>query len=229
MIALVDSTRRVLDRGTEREILAPTTATFADGERIGILAARGSGKSVIARLLSGIEEPDHGQILRSGRISWPIGFAGALHPDLTPAENIRLLANLLGEDPQELTAFCDTIARLGSALDRPMRSASPALRAAIAWCLSIGVACDTYIADDVIGFGLGAERDLSEALLESRLQTAGLVFLSSNPQQLDRFCDRFYVLISAQLVPCNDLRAGQEALSEALVPGPSDPSRAEHV
>ena len=222
MIALLDASRRVPAPGVPREILAPTTLMIPDRARVGILAARGSGKSAIARLLAGIDPPDEGQVLRQGRVSWPVGFAGALHPDLTVADNIALIAGLLGEDAADLTAFCDLVGGLGMLLDQPMKRATPAQRAALGWCLSLGVACDTYIADDTIGFGLNRQRAMSEMLLSQRLETAGLVFLSSNPQQIGRFCDRFYVLIGGRLVPCDDLRAGQEALDAMSYPTERD-------
>jgi len=227
VIALLGAARRVPAPGLPRdrlprEILAPTTLMIPDLARVGILAARGSGKSVIARLLAGIDPPDEGEVLRQGRVSWPIGFAGALHPDLTVADNIALIAGLLGENAAELTAFCDLVGGFGALLDQPMKRATPAQRAALGCCLSLGVACDTYIADDTIGFGLNRQRAMSEMLLTQRLETAGLVFLSSNPQQIGRFCDRFYVLLGGRLMPCDDLRAGQQALEAISDPAEGD-------
>jgi capsular polysaccharide transport system ATP-binding protein len=229
MITLIDASRRGMDADRPSDILAPTSLIIADGERVGILAARGSGKSVIARLLCGIDQPDTGAVVRQGRLSWPLGSAGALHPDLTVAENIATIARLTGEDPMTLTALCELLGNLTPILHRPMKTVSPAQRAAVAWCLAAGVTCDTYIADDTIGFGLDRQRDLSEAFLLQRLETAGLVFLSSNPQQLGRFCRRFFVLIAGRLIPCPDLLAGQAALNAldplhaaAFAEGPND-------
>jgi capsular polysaccharide transport system ATP-binding protein len=218
MITLIDASRRGMDAEGPRDILAPTSLIIGDGERVGILATRGSGKSVIARLLCGIDQPDTGEVVRQGRLSWPLGSAGALHPDLTVAENIGIIARLTGEDPLTLTALSETLGGLGPILFHPMKTISPANRAAVAWCVAAGVTCDTYIADDTIGFGLDRQRDLSEAFLLQRLETAGLVFLSSNPQQIARFCQRHFVLIAGQLIPCPDLQAGQAALAAAHSP-----------
>jgi capsular polysaccharide transport system ATP-binding protein len=222
VIALLAASRRVVSANGPREILSPTTLMIHDRARVGILAARGSGKSVIARLLAGIDPPDEGEVLRQGRVSWPIGFAGGLHPDLTVAENIALIAGLLGEDAGELTAFCDLVGGLGALLGLPMKRATPAERSVLGCCLSLGVACDTYIADDTIGFGLNRQRAKSEMLLTQRLETAGLVFLSSNPQQIGRFCDQFYVLLAGRLLPCEDLRAGQQSLEAMSCPAEGD-------
>lgn len=216
MITLIDASRRQMGVDGPRDILAPTSLVIGPRDRVGILAARGSGKSVIARLLCGIDRPDSGHVLRQGRLSPPLGSAGMLHPDLTVAENIAIVARLEGEDPLALIAECELLGGLGPILHRRMGAVSPAQRAAVAWCVTATLPCTTYIADDSIGFGLDRQRDLSEAYLLDRLASAGLVFLSSNPQQIDRFCTRNFVLIAGQLIPCPDLLAGQEALTASL-------------
>lgn len=212
MIALIDAARQVIHANGPREILTQTSLVIEDGERVGILAARGTGKSVLARLFCGIDQPDSGAILRTGSISWPMGAAGMLHPDLTVAENIAIVARMTGEWAPDLIARCSLLGDLYPILHQPMKLTSPAQRAAVAWCLAAAVTHDTYLVDDNIGFGLGRQRDLSEAYLTCRLEQAGLVFLSSNPQQIVRFCDRFLLFIAGRLIPCNDPLAGQAAL-----------------
>lgn len=212
MIALLDASRRIGIGAQARDILAPASLVFAPAEKVGILAPRGAGKSILARMLAGIDPPDGGAVLHEGRISWPVGFAGALHPDLSIAENLRLIARILGEDPQEMIAFCTRIAGLEDVADAALKTLSPAGRAALAFCVSMSVACDSYIADDTTGFGTGAQRDLSEAVFEKRLSGAGLILLSSNPRTITRFCDHVLVLLEARLVACPDAQTAADAL-----------------
>lgn len=180
---------------------------------MGILAPRGTGKSTLARLFTGVDIPSGGKIIRSGRISWPLGFAGGLHPDLTVLDNLDMTARLLGEDRLQFIGFCDAFAQLGSLLDARMSSVSPGERALIAYACSIAVACDTYIADDMLGVGLDEVRAKCEAMLERRLQTAGLIFLTSNPRYMSRFCDRYFCLLRTQLIETDDLAAATEAVA----------------
>jgi capsular polysaccharide transport system ATP-binding protein len=188
------------------------SAHFGPGERVGILAASGAGKSTIARLLTGVEQPDSGTVLRAGRVSWPMGFAGGFHPDLTLMDNLTLLADLLREPRARLIGFCAEFADLHDVLNQPVKMLSPGSRLAAAFSFSMAVACDTYIADDTIGFGDGQVRKMSEAMLEKRLQNAGLIFLSRNPSQLAKFCERYLVLIDGQLRPCASPEIGMRAL-----------------
>lgn len=208
MITLVNATR-VHDQTV---ILAQVSACFKPRERVGILAAAGSGKSTVARLLSGIDEPDSGAILRQGRISWPMGFAGAFHPDLTAARNITLIADLIGQDPGRTLAFCDRFGAFAGGLDRPMKTFSPVERATLGFSLSLSLPCDTYIADEVIGVGDTAMRARCDAMLGRRLASAGLVFLSRNPAQIRKYCQTFHVLIGGKLIPCRDIDTAAAAL-----------------
>ena len=93
-----------------------------------------------------------------------LGYADKLRGSMgeLPDAQSRLsyIARLTGEDPLSLTALCELLGSLTPILHRPMKTVSPAQRAAVAWCLAAGVTCDTYIADDTIGFGLDRQRDL---------------------------------------------------------------------
>lgn len=214
MITLLNASRSYQGRKAEaRVILAPTSLHLGSFEKVGILAPRGTGKSTLARLFTGVDLPSGGKIIRSGRISWPLGFAGGLHPDLTVLDNLDMTARLLGEDRLQFIGFCDAFAQLGSLLDAKMSSVSPGERALIAYACSIAVACDTYIADDMLGVGLDEVRAKCEAMLERRLQTAGLIFLTSNPRYMSRFCDRYFCLLRTQLIETDDLAAATEAVA----------------
>src|SRR5690606_12619453 len=57
------------------------------GVSYGIMGINGAGKSTLMRLIAGTEMPNSGRIVREARVSWPLGFAGGLHPSLTGREN----------------------------------------------------------------------------------------------------------------------------------------------
>ena len=193
-------------------LLTDASEYFGRGERVGILAAPGTGKSSIARMLSGIEKPDIGHVYREGKTSWPIGFAGAFHPELTGAQNIRLLSELVGHDPLEAIAFCTEFADLGESLGKKNKTYSSVERAMLSYSFSLAVPCDMYVADEVIGVGDSEMRLRCSAILDQRLENAGLIFLSKNPAQLQKHCSRFLLLIESKLVPCYNLNDGVEAL-----------------
>lgn len=67
---------------------------IGSGEIIGIFGRSGSGKTMIARVLAGIEEPSNGSVESDGsRISVALGAPAFAH-DLTVFENLNLFASL---------------------------------------------------------------------------------------------------------------------------------------
>jgi len=210
---VLDNVSRIqrTDTGT-LVLLSEASEYFGKDERVGILAAPGTGKSSIARLLSGIEKPDSGNIYREGKTSWPIGFAGGFHPELTGAQNITFLSELVGQDPLESIAFCIEFADLGESMGKKIKAYSSMERAIVSYSFSLSVSCDMYIADEVIGVGDPDMRLKCSAILDQRLENAGLIFLSKNPAQLEKHCTRYLLLIESKLVPCENLDVGVKAL-----------------
>ncbi len=194
-------------------ILLNANTRFGTGERIGILAKIGTGKSSIARMLSGVDEPDQGHVERQGRVSWPIGFAGFLHPNLTVAKNLEFFARLIGMPVEQVIDFCDEFCQQPGLLSKFVKDLTPTQRAMLSYsCAMVVDTPTTYIADEVIAVGVASDRERCDEVLFERLQTGGLVYLSRNIRQIERYCDRYYVFINNRLIPCDDLVAAQRAL-----------------
>lgn len=194
-------------------ILIGANATFRRGERVGILALPGSGKSTLARMLAGIDAPDRGTIRRQGRVSWPIGFAGFLHPNLGVRDNLKIFARLMGMPPAEVLTFCEEFAGIPGLADRMMQDLTPTQRALLAYACAVSVPGPAmWIADEVISVGEPHHRARCDNVLAERLKDGGLVFISRNTRQLKLTCERFMVLINRRLVPCHDVDVAREAL-----------------
>lgn len=215
MITLLDVTRSIPVSPVPRILLNKVSRHFGRKDRVGILAAAGSGKSTLARMLAGIEPPDHGHVVKQGRISWPIGFSGMLHPDLTGIENIHIIAGSLQRDPAAAIAFCAEFTGLGALLEQQVKRFSPVERGALAFSLSMEVPCDMYIADEVIGYGNQEVREKCDAMLNKRLERAGFIFLSKNPSQLKKKCSSFIALTNGHLIACPDVDVAAKVLELA--------------
>lgn len=185
--------------GTFDAILRDVSLQIGPRERVGIMAATGSGKTTIARLLCGIETPDKGRV-NTSEVSWPLGYAGFLHPNLSVSDNLNLVARLLGQYPSHYTSLVCHLAEVSPTTQ--VRDLAPTQRAVLAYMCAMAVSGRTLIADDTLTVGDEKMRRKCEALLKARFDSHGLVFLTRNPRQMRQFCTRVFALSQGRLIPC---------------------------
>lgn len=174
--------------GIEKVVARDISFTFPPGECVALMGANGAGKSTMLRMIAGTLQPDRGEIIRRGSVSWPVGFAGSFHGDLTGAQNVKFVARIYGVDTDEMVAFTSDFARLGSHFHLPVRTYSSGMKSRLAFGMSMAVRFDTYLIDEVTAVGDGAFKAKSELMLQERLKHSGAVFVSHAPEQMERLC-----------------------------------------
>lgn len=216
MIGFEDCTKRFRLDDEERVILDKANLLFAPSDRICVLAPPGSGKTTIAHLLSGFGRPSAGQVHRSGRISWPLGFSGAFHPAMTGVRNVEIIADLAEAPRNWVSAYVAEFSELGDDYYRPMETYSSSMRSRLGFALSMAIPADTYVIDGSIGSGSPAYRAKCEVALEQKLEKAGMFFLTPSPRMAERFGRRFAILRNRDFVLYEDFDAAREAFEEDL-------------
>jgi capsular polysaccharide transport system ATP-binding protein len=81
-------------RRGEKVVADNISVVFPTGKAVALFGRNGAGKSTLLNMISGNLEPDSGEIIRKGEISYPVGFAGSFHRDLTGAQNTRFVARV---------------------------------------------------------------------------------------------------------------------------------------
>ena len=95
------------------QVLDRVSLVVSPGDRIGIVGPNGIGKSTLLRVLAGLEEPDGGELVRSGAVGYL-----PQEPEARPGETVRgYLARRTGVGAAEQRDGC---AR--GAARRPSRS-----------------------------------------------------------------------------------------------------------
>jgi capsular polysaccharide transport system ATP-binding protein len=181
------------------------TAEFPSGQATALLGRNGAGKSSLLAMLAGTLRPDAGHVRRRGSVSWPVGFAGAFHPDLTGAQNTRFVARVYGVDSAALLDFVRQVSGLGTAMRSPVRRYSSGMRARLGFAISMGIPFDMYLVDEVTAVGDAAFRRETAALLKARLRQAGAIVVSHAPAQLRAVCTAGAVLQEGRLRMFADL------------------------
>jgi energy-coupling factor transporter ATP-binding protein EcfA2 len=112
MIRLENLTKAFSFRGQRKLVADNVSLTLPAGKAIGLLGRNGSGKSTLLRIIAGTVPPDRGRVITEGQISWPVGLAGGMHPDLTGMQNTRFLGRIYGVDTDELVDFVQHFSEL---------------------------------------------------------------------------------------------------------------------
>lgn len=205
MIRFETVSKRFVLHGQIRTVLAPTDLTLPTGRSVALLGRNGAGKSTLLKLIAGTLDPSAGRIVAQGTVSWPVGFAGAFHPDLTGAQNTRFLARVYGIDTQALSDFVEDFAELGAYFRQPFRSYSSGMKARLAFGVSMGIPFDTYLVDEVTAVGDGAFRAKASALFKARMAQSGAIVVSHALPQLRDLTEAALVLENGQLRYFDDL------------------------
>jgi capsular polysaccharide transport system ATP-binding protein len=188
MIEFRHVTKAYRTRGQPKVLLNDLSLALPKGATVGVLGRNGAGKSTLLGMVAGTVRPDSGQIRRHATISWPLGFSGSFHPDLTGAQNARFVARIYGVDTDGLIAYVEDFAELGDFLDMPVRSYSSGMKARLAFGLSMGVAFDWYLVDEITAVGDAAFKRKSLAAFHERLSAAGLLMVSHSTATIRSYC-----------------------------------------
>ncbi len=207
MIQLQGLSKRFRTRGGYTVVADDMTLDVPGDISIALLGRNGAGKSTLLQMIAGTIRPDHGRISTAGRVSWPVGFGGSFHPELTGAQNVRFLARIYGVDTDSLTQYVAEFAELGQQYHMPVRSYSAGMKSRLTFGAAMGIKFDTYLIDEVTAVGDVQFRRKSRSVLMSRLQRSGAIVVSHDLPQLREICSAGLLLDQGRLRYFDDLDA----------------------
>ena len=210
MIALRNLTKTYRLHGRRKVVADDITALFPSRVSVGLLGRNGAGKSTLLKMIAGTADPTSGDILSDGQISFPVGFAGSFHPDMTGAQNTRFVARIYGANTDALMAYVDDFAELGSHFHLPIRSYSSGMRSRLAFGVSMGLAFDTYLIDEITAVGDASFKRKSKQVFTDRMARAGSIFVSHSIGMVREMCTAGAVLENGKLDYFDDINEAIE-------------------
>ena len=205
MIEMINLDKTFVLNGRRKVVADQINATFPSGKAVALLGRNGAGKSTLLKMIAGTMDPTAGEIRSNGSISWPVGFAGSFHGDLTGAQNTQFIARIYGVDTRELVDFVEEFAALGNHFKLPFRTYSAVMKSRLAFGVSMGIGFDTYLVDEVTSVGDAIFRKKSSTVFLERMKHAGAVVVTHSIGQVRELCDAGAVLEAGKLTYCDDL------------------------
>lgn len=206
MIQFLDLQKSFWTRQGPKHVARDINAVFPSGTSVALLGRNGAGKSTMMQMIGGTIKPDAGEIRITGSMSWPVGFAGSFHADLTGRQNVRFIARVYGVDTDELIYFVKDFAEIGAHFDLPVRNYSSGMKSRLAFGVSIGIPFDTYLVDEVTSVGDAAFRRKSRQIFGDRMQNAGSVVVTHSMSEVRALCTAGAVLENGQLTYFEDVK-----------------------
>lgn len=198
------------------QVLNDINIKIDDGEKICILGGNGSGKSTLIRLISGIERPTSGEIVRTTRLSWPLAFSGAFQGAMTGLDNMRFICRIYQKDFDEVIDFVYDFSQLGAYLREPLKTYSSGMRARLAFALSMMIDFDCYLIDEVVAVGDARFQQRCHDELFVKRADRSYIIVSHDAAYVREHCDTGCVLVNGHLQEYGSVDEAQEVHAQNM-------------
>ena len=189
---------------TEFEALKGVDIVINEGESVAILGLNGSGKSTLLKLMSGVMEPDAGEVLTRGRVAGLIEVGAGFHPELSGRENVYLNAAILGMQRKEIEERYDEIvafSEIEEFIDQEVKHYSSGMFMRLAFSVAIHVEVDVLLVDEILSVGDAPFREKCRLKFEELIaQRKTLLIVSHDLDMVRELCTRGVVLSRGDVV-----------------------------
>ncbi|MFJ4224638.1 ABC transporter ATP-binding protein [Microbacterium sp. NPDC089695] len=189
---------------SEFEALKGVDLVIGEGESVAILGFNGSGKSTLLKLVSGVMEPDDGEVLTRGRVAGLIEVGAGFHPELSGRENVFLNAAILGMKKHEIEARYDEIvafSEIEQFIDQEVKHYSSGMFMRLAFSVAIHVELDVLLVDEILSVGDAPFREKCRLKFEQLISEGKtLVVVSHDMEMVRELCTRGIVINKGEVV-----------------------------
>ncbi|OFQ97747.1 ABC transporter ATP-binding protein [Alloscardovia sp. HMSC034E08] len=168
------------------------------GETVGLIGVNGSGKSTLLKLMSGVMQPDEGDVYVRGSIAGLIEVGAGFSPDLTGRENVYLNGAILGMSKEEIDEKYDDIVAFSEIepfMDTEVKFYSSGMFLRLAFAVAVHSDPDVFLIDEILAVGDEAFQDKCiRRLKEQQQRGQTMVLVSHSEDQIKALADRCVVI-----------------------------------
>lgn len=201
-------------------VLHDINFTVADGEALAILGRNGAGKSTLLKILTGVLQPDCGQIELSGKLTGLLELGTGFDFNLTGLQNIRTNGLLIGMTPEEVEQKMDAIIKfseLGHYIHEPIRTYSSGMVMRLAFSISIHADPQIFLIDEALSVGDGHfQQKCMRRIRQFRAEGGSIVFVSHDLNAVKMLCDRAIVLDKGHIAADDEPEAAVNIYNQIL-------------
>jgi ATP-binding cassette subfamily F protein 3 len=176
-------------------VLDDASAAFGERMKVGMIGRNGAGKSTLCRILTGNEEPDDGEVVRSRDLR--LGYLEQ-HDPWTPGEPVmEFLVRHTGREEWNCGKAAANFALKGALLEAPVDSLSGGYRTRVKLAAMVAMEPNFLLLDEPTNF-----LDLSTLLLLQEFLEefpGGALLVSHDREFLKRTCDHTLALERGRL------------------------------
>ncbi|MCI0390380.1 MAG: ABC transporter ATP-binding protein [Acidobacteria bacterium] len=180
------------------------------GEAVGVIGRNGAGKTTLLQIIAGILQPTLGDVRVEGRVTALLELGSGFNPEYTGRENILLSGQILGFSEGEMKQRLEIIAQfaeLEAFVDQPVKTYSTGMLMRLAFASAIHVDPDVLIVDEALSVGdVYFQRKSLDRMEYFRKSGKTVLFVSHEPQLVQRFCSRALWLESGRVAMLGDAR-----------------------
>lgn len=191
-----------------------------EGDALGIIGKNGAGKSTLLRILSGISQPDEGEINFYGKAVSILDIGAGFHQELTGRENIFLSASLYKFTHNDIkNRFREIVdfSGLEKFIDEPVKNYSSGMYLRLAFSIITCLEADIYLIDEVINVGdVDFQMKCKNRIDELMLKGKTLLVASHNMNEIASLCNRILLLERGEIIESGDSDVIQKYMTIAL-------------
>lgn len=181
-----------------------------EGDFLGIIGNNGAGKTTLLKAVSGVLEPQYGEITAQGRISALLSLGIGFDGDLNIKENVYFRGAILGYTEEFIDEMYPKImefSELQEFEDRKLKQLSSGMKSRLAFSIASLINPEILILDEVLAVGDGSFREKSEKkMMEIINNGTTTLFVSHSIPQIRRLANKVLWLNKGEQMAFGDAK-----------------------